>query len=105
VTKVVYNNCFGGFGLSEKAKKRFLELKGLDYPYIRFYEGDIERTDPVLVQVVEEMMDPVTKKSEASGPFGDVRIRDVPEGSEYRIEEYDGSERVVLKDEYEWSKG
>lgn len=26
--KIVINNCFGGFGLSKKAMKRYLELKG-----------------------------------------------------------------------------
>ena len=31
MTKVVYNACFGGFGLSEDACKRYLELKGSPY--------------------------------------------------------------------------
>ncbi len=31
MTKVVYNACYGGFGLSEKAKARYKELGGDHY--------------------------------------------------------------------------
>jgi hypothetical protein len=97
VVKVVYNSCFGGFGLSKKAMERYKELGGA-----ADYDMDINRSDPILVQVVEEMTDPITKESNASGSFGDLEIRDVPKGERYFIDEYDGNERVVLESEFQW---
>jgi len=96
MTKVVYNACFGGFGLSEKAINRYWELKGEPAP-IDWWPIDVDRTDPILVKVVEELGE------DAGDGWGDLKIRDVPTGSLYRIEEYDGYEAVVLQDEYNWS--
>lgn len=47
--KVVINNCYGGFSLSPKGERRYLELKGLDsyfYKQIsyRFDTGHVEFT-------------------------------------------------------------
>jgi len=58
---------------------------------------DFERTDPVLIQVVREL------GSAANGMCADLRIAEVPEGERYRIDEYDGNERVMTVDDYEWS--
>ena len=92
VTKIVYNVCFGGFGISQAAWERYVELGG------KAESGwDIERTDPILVQVVEEM------GKSASGSFADLHIADLPAGTKYRIDEYDGSESVMTIDDYEWS--
>ena len=49
--KVVINICYGGFGLSEEAIERYKELSGKS----RVYEYEMERNDPCLVQVVEEL--------------------------------------------------
>lgn len=96
MTKIVYNGCFGGFGLSEAAWKRYQELGGTAecaYDLGR----DEYRADPVLVQVVEELGKRVNNR------FSDLRIRDVPAGTKYRIDEYDGNESVMTIDDYEWS--
>jgi len=61
-----------------------------------FSDRDIERNDPVLVQVVEELGD------KASGPHAKLRIAEVSAGTLYRIDEYDGNESVETKDTYEW---
>lgn len=111
MTKVVYNCCFGGFGLSDEAFSLYLTKKGISHEladgkysthfvddfgkHLRYY--DISRTDPFLVEVVEEL------GQYANGPCADLRIVDVPEGSEYRIDEYDGNERVMMKYDYIWS--
>ena len=91
MSKIVYNACYGGFSLSEKAVLRIAELKGItiykgkgNSLYTPFYlvpeeeykrveaiakekrdwtevnklyysPNDIERDDPILVQVVEEL--------------------------------------------------
>lgn len=92
MTKVVYNACFGGFSLSKKGAARYAELKGMSV-----YDSDIPRADPMLVQVVEELGD------EANGDYAELRIKDVPPGTLYRIDEYDGNESVMTQSEYDWS--
>lgn len=113
-TKIVYNACFGGFGLSMDAVKRYAELAGLNFKVKKsnfsgldyyeltdangedVFERDLSRTDPFLVQVVEEMGKAVNTRYSA------LCIREVPKGTRYRIEEYDGSEAVITEDEMEW---
>jgi hypothetical protein len=97
MTKIVYNACYGGFGLSNKAVARYWELKGLPVPddFSR-YDLEDDRTDPILVQVVEELQE------EADTAFSDFQIRELPAGTLYRIDEYDGSETVMTQDEYTW---
>ena len=112
--KIVYNTCFGGFGLSRKAILRARELSGdskwggaclagdvinedgktLDHDY--GHCSDLKRNDSSLVTVVEELGE------EASGPFAKLEIRDIPSGMKYRIDEYDGSESVMMIDDYDW---
>lgn len=119
MTKIVYNACFGGFGLSTEGIRRYLELKGIPFTEepsklsfvgtefvigqeadgtpIKFYDFEIEdRTDPALVQVVEEL------GKVASGSCADLCIEDVPKGTLYRIDEYDGSETVMTQSDYDW---
>ncbi|CAB5220828.1 hypothetical protein UFOVP245_33 [uncultured Caudovirales phage] len=107
MAKVVYNTCYGGYGLSDLAIKRYAELKGLSiymkstvWRYVmddEFFDGDdIPRHDRVLIQVVEEL------GSEADGEHARLRIREVPNGSRYQIEEYDGIEWVILESEVIW---
>jgi hypothetical protein len=59
-------------------------------------DREISRTDPILVQVVEELGDA------ANGDHAQLRIEDVPAGTKYRIDEYDGNESVMTIDSYEW---
>lgn len=118
--KIVYNDCYGGFGLSHEAMKRYGELKGLNLVYVPhdrykdhdwgmwYIDGiqdsehylstyDFERDDPILVQVVEELGD------RANGEHARLRIAQVMEGTRYRIDEYDGNETVMTVDDYDWN--
>ncbi len=131
--KIVINNCFGGFGLSEKAMRAYFAKKGrnvfksgdglsttyFDAPvpkefelpegelfmrrghpeyerYHSWYEEhvlsdrDIPRDDPDLVAVVEELGSDV-----ASDAYGRLVVVDIPDGVQWQIEEYDGSEHVA----------
>ena len=90
--KVVYNNCFGGFGLSRKAIKRYEKLSGKKVRY----STDIDRHDPFLVQAVEEL------GRKANTPLSDLQIAAIP-GNRYSIEEYDGSEVVNVPSETRWT--
>jgi hypothetical protein len=95
MTKIVYNNCFGGFGLSKAAINRYWELKGQPEPE-GWWESELRRDDPLLVQVVEEL------GAEASDWAGELSIRELETGTKYRIDEYDGLETVMTIDEYKW---
>jgi hypothetical protein len=137
MTKIVYNACYGGFGLSHEAIMRYAEIKGIKMYFthsgvldlqhyylctpeeyerlcaedeanpigtnryarsneLYFSPRSVERTDPALVQVVEEL------GAKANGEFSKLRIAEVPAGTLYRIDEYDGYESVETKDTYDW---
>ena len=56
-----------------------------------FEENNIERNDPVLVQVVEEL------GGAANGDHAELTIVEIPDDVEWEISEYDGSEHVAEK--------
>lgn len=136
--KIVINSCYGGFGLSEKAVVRYLEILGkpvwvekdkkfgglgitnywLVPPETRvrnredewstmsyeerqeynrlwseqnFYERNIARNDPVLVQVVEELGE------KANGRCAELSVVEIPDDVDWQIDEYDGNEWVSEK--------
>jgi hypothetical protein len=94
MAKIIYNDCFGLFGLSEAARERYCSLTGRTIA--KYPDTDDYRADPALVQVIEEL----GKKANGSG--AELMIRDIPEGTRYRIHEYDGSERIITFDEQDW---
>ena len=79
--KVVINGCYGGFGLSRKAR----EMLGIDSKYCYV---DIDRHDARLVDVVE------TLGEDANGDCANLKIVEIPDDVDYIIEEYDGLEWV-----------
>jgi len=88
--KIVINKCHGGFGLSDAAMRRYAEIKKIeDVDSICTY--DIDRADPALIQVVEEL----GKKS--FDRYAKLRVVEIPEGVSWFIEEYDGLEHVSEK--------
>jgi hypothetical protein len=87
--KVVINNCYGGFSLSDAGIARYLELKGVEVPDKDFYDREIPRDDAALIQVVEELGDA------ADGACADLKIVQVPDEVDWYIEEYDGNEWVA----------
>lgn len=141
--KVVINSCYGGFGLSPKGLKRYLELQdqpaffykqskynykdgymeykreddmdaikdGLfiycttydqgktlsDFPTDTVHARDIERHDPRLVQVVEEL------GKEASSKCANLTVVEIENGRYFKIDEYDGYESIQYRDvDDEW---
>ena len=83
MTKVVINSCYGGFGLSDKARERLKEL-GLEFKW----QYDIPRHHPLLVQVVEELGE------EASDHYAKLKVEEI-NSNLYKIDEYDGLESVL----------
>lgn len=106
--KVVINSDFGGFGLSDAAFERYLDLKGIKWARVSanrrssyyhaghineddyfLWENDISRNDPFLIQVVEELGE------EANGHYSSLKIVEIPDDVEWQIAEYDGREHVA----------
>lgn len=100
--KVVVNRCFGGFGLSKAAAQRLYELgvrpsertpAGQEHPQSNTFaywltEG-LSRTDPRLIQVVEELGD--AANSECS------KLQVVETSVWLEIEDYDGKEKAHVR--------
>lgn len=117
--KIVYNDCYGGYALSDKAiewlsehgserTKKFIAQKRFeanektknDSTKI-FYVMDslryfLRRHDPDLVAVVEAL------GKEVNGTFSRLAIKEI-DGDMYNIEEYDGKETVVTPDDTCWT--
>ncbi len=105
--KIVINKCYGGFGLSEEAVLLYSKKKGLNiivqrnkglkinHYYLNekkdgnyFSERDIQRNDPTLIEVVEEL------GIKANGSCSELKIVEIPDDMKWEIEEYDGKEWV-----------
>ena len=54
-----------------------------------FYDGDLERDDPILVKVVRKL------KEKSFGECANLKIVRIPADVEYEIEEYDGTEWIA----------
>jgi len=53
-----------------------------------WYSRDVERNDPILVAVVEELGE------EANGHHASLEIVEIPDGVSYEIDDYDGQESI-----------
>jgi len=66
------------------------EVKDNNSHYI--YYRDIERDSPLLLQVIEEI-----GEENASGSCAELKVVDIPDGTEWEIDEYDGQETIREK--------
>lgn len=107
--KIVINNCYGGFGLSHDAMMLYAHLSGIvlvtkesEYGFTHYYvdevnddkyfcDHSIDRDCPHLVKVVE------TLGSAANGSCADLKVVEIPDGVEWQISGYGGSEHVAEK--------
>lgn len=101
MAKVVINKCYGGFSLSKSASEEYAKIKGLNvgkwndtwgfYENGDFYDREIARDDPVLVEIVQVL------GAKASGSCAQLEVVDVPDDADWEIAEYDGNEWVAEK--------
>jgi hypothetical protein len=81
----------GGFGLSELAQARYKELAGIGTDTENWYDRDIARDDPYLIQTIRELGEA------ANSRFCTLKIVEIPAEVEWEIGEYDGLEWVAEK--------
>ena len=105
--KVVINTCFGGFGLSKKARNWLERVTSLcpeelwdttresEFKYQMV--GDMPRHHPMLVAAVEEF------GRGANGECADLAVIEIP-GNQYIIGNYDGSEWVTTPQNIQWTE-
>lgn len=67
------------------------------FPECVVSDKDIDRTDPILVSVVEIM-----GSEAASGRFAKLYIEEIPKGTQYKIDNYDGIESLITQDDDDW---
>ena len=82
--KIVINTCYGGFGLSKEALALYNERAGT----VITYERDIERNNPILVEIVEQLGEA------ADGDFAELKVVEIPDDVQWHIDEYDGWETI-----------
>ena len=97
-TKVVINNDYGGYSLSDDAILWLMEKDSNFEKYKSSYDfSEIDRHNPLLVQCVEEL------GSKAAGCYASLQVVSFS-GDKYIIEEYDGCECVVTPKDIKWIK-
>ncbi len=89
VRHIVINDCYGGFGLSDRAIVEYKKLAGITDP--DFYDREIPRDDPYLVKIVKEL------GMGANGPHSNLKIVEIPGDVDWLVQEYDGAEWIAEK--------
>lgn len=78
--KIVVNECWGGFGISDFA----MEKLGIESRF------EVERTDERLISLIEEF-----GSKKISADFADLQIGEIPDdATDWWIDEYDGNETL-----------
>lgn len=104
--KVVINDGYGGFGLSEKAWLRLRELgheEALAEEKTEYFElyssycSGIKRNDPLLLQVLAEL-----GLEACSGDACKLKIVEIPDDSSFAIHECDNGAEMVYDTRYRW---
>lgn len=97
--KIIYkktnDELFIGHHLFTKDMGENIEITDENYDKYHLYLDEAHREDPILIEVVEELGE------KASGPFGDLKVVEIPDDLDYVIDEYDGIETLHQKVE-EW---
>jgi hypothetical protein len=108
--KIVINCDYGGFSLSDWAIETYADRKGIKLKKEKtldsfggitlftnvvtnedFESRDIERNDPVLVKVVEDL------GSKSFGFAANLKIVEIPNDVDWEVVDYDGMEHIAEK--------
>ena len=106
--KIVINSDYGGFSLSDLAIEIYADRKGIKLKKEKntfggiilftnvvtnedFESRDIERNDPILVKIVEEL------GSKSFGFAANLKIVEIPDDVNWEVIQYDGLEHIAEK--------
>jgi len=122
--KIVINKCYGGFGLSQEALKRLIELgasvqiikeagwKDASNEYMIWDVSNVHNTPRIFeketlvlssryenqIRTDPRLIQTIEELGDrANGSCAELEIIEIPEGVEWEIEEYDGMEWVAEK--------
>ena len=97
--KIVLNDCFGKFNVS----KNFLQYYRLDSCNITKYEKELIK-DKELLRYDQRLIEYIETfgGESASGKFARLIVQNIPDGTYYRIAEFNGCEWIEYKDEIKW---
>ena len=97
--RVLINTRYGGFSLSKEAEEMYQNLtKDVERPKHWYIDQDIERDDPILMQVVDTL-----GLKACSGFCSALGIIEIPDDVDWVIQDYDGMEWVAEKHR-RWTK-
>lgn len=85
--KIVISNCHGGYGLSKECLDAYNAKCGTGITK----HWEIDRDDPVLVELVERMGDA------ANGEHAELVVLEIPDNVLWTICDYDGREWIAEK--------
>jgi hypothetical protein len=90
VIEIMYNAKYGGFSFSDAAKELYYERSKKDRDKFSIWE--VDRTDPVMVEIVKEL------GSRVNSTFSNIELKAIPAKYKtcYYISEYDGIECVGI---------
>ena len=87
--KIILYCAWGGFHLTAEMLDLYHKKTGIWL--MPLLHQDADRTDPVLIEVIKEF-----------DHDDDYKVIDIPKGTEYIVEAYDGNEYLTFKDEVKW---
>lgn len=92
---VLYNNCYGGYRVSDEAKKLYKEYTDNDYHKLNYERK--ERHCPYVIKVFETL-----GSEKFGGSYSQIKSYKMPIYMEYyySIHEYDGMEGVEIQGEW-----
>ena len=92
--KLMYNDCYGAFSLSQEAIREYNHRKADAAPALDEEEEgyEIDRADLLMIQICSEM------GAKADGKYAKIKIKSIPSryANYYSIKEYDGFENVTI---------
>ena len=87
--QIVINAHYGGFGLSQEAMDLYTELCEAAGVHAHTYSHEIARDCPHLVETVR------TLGPAADTRYSNLKVVEIPDGVQWSVHEYDGSEWVA----------
>lgn len=98
--KLVISTSYGGFSLSKEFYEYYnipyREICGTYYTEGKWWIDDV-RKDPRLIEYIEKF-----GSKAASGRYSHLTMVEIPKGTKYYIDTYDGCESIVTEDDIEW---